>query len=187
MASGSPRRLELLSVYDVDIDVMTSDLDEVINQNEKPENVVMSLALQKALDVASKVDDSEIIIGADTIVYNGQILGKPNNEKDAFEMLKSLSGKTHSVMTGIAIVQKSSNKKVIDYEETIVEFKNLDEDTIKKYLTYNEYEDKAGSYAIQGLSALFIEKIDGSYQNVVGLPVAKLNDLLHKHFHLNLL
>lgn len=187
LASASPRRFELLSKYDTRLEVVTSDITEKVNGNEQPQIVAMSLALQKALDVSNKVMDSDIIIAADTIVYNGQILGKPKNKEHAYEMLKSLSGKEHSVFTGIAVLQKSTDLKVVDYQKTIVEFKNLSDRTIENYLNKREYIDKAGSYAIQGLSAAFIKNINGSYSNVVGLPISKLDDILRQYFDFELL
>ncbi|WP_066503417.1 Maf family protein [Abyssisolibacter fermentans] len=187
LASASPRRFELLSKYDFELEVVTSDITEKINGNEQPQIVAMSLALQKALDVSNKVTDSDIIIAADTIVYNGQILGKPKNKEHAYEMLKSLSGKEHSVFTGIAVLQKGTVLKIVDYQKTIVEFKNLSDRTIENYLNKREYIDKAGSYAIQGLSAAFIKNINGSYSNVVGLPISKLDDILRQYFDFELL
>ena len=131
--------------------------------------------------------DKGIIISADTVVYLDKIMGKPKDYNEGFEMLKSLSGKAHSVFTGICIIDRDSKKKVVDYEETIVEFNELTDDLIKRYLNTGEFADKAGAYAIQGYGELFVKAIHGSYNNVKGLPLNKLNNLLTKHFSLNLL
>src|SRR5690606_28176532 len=116
-------------------------------------------------------------IAADTIVYLNGIMGKPKNIDEAFHMLKSLSGKTHSVFTGICIIDTETNKKVVDYEKTIVEFNELSDEFIEKYLQTGEYTDKAGAYGIQGYGELLVKRIEGCYNNVKGLPITKLNNL----------
>lgn len=187
LASGSPRRRELLSEYNINLKIIESNIDEKVLENEKPHHVAMALAFEKAQDVAGKLKDNEIVIGADTIVCKGIILGKPRNKEEAFNMLSSLNGKEHSVFTGISIIKTGTNVKIIDFEETKVIFRNLTEEKIRKYLETDEYKDKAGSYAIQGLGSLLVDSITGSYSNVVGLPIAKLDYLLEKHFGVNLL
>jgi septum formation protein len=114
-------------------------------------------------------------------------MGKPKNYEDGFEMIKYLSGKEHKVFTGICIIDMVTNKKVVDYEQTIVEFNVLSDEQIIKYLNTGEYKDKAGSYGIQGYGELLVKKINGCYNNVKGLPLSKLNYLLKKHFSLELL
>jgi len=188
LASSSPRRKALLSKYDLDIDVIPSHIDEKVFQGETSEQVAMSLAFEKALSVVAKLSDNEIVIGSDTIVYMGRtVLGKPKDEKEAISMLKMLSGREHLVVTGIAVLKANTNIKIIDFEKTIVKFRDLTEEKIMKYIKTGEYKDKAGAYAIQGYGEVFIEKIYGCYSNVVGLPVAKLDELLEKNFNISLL
>lgn len=187
LASQSPRRLEILKKYNLDLDIIHSDIVEKVQSDEKPETIVMSLAFQKALDVSNKCDKNSIVIAADTIVYLDKVLGKPSNLEDGYKMLKILSGKTHYVYTGICIIEAVNNKKIIDYEVTEVTFKEISNDVIKAYLATNEYADKAGAYGIQGFGELLVKKINGCYNNVKGLPTNKLNELLIRHFDFNLL
>ncbi len=187
LASQSPRRLEMLSKYNLDLSVVHSNIEEKVQNNEKPETIVMSLAFQKALDVSNRCNANSIVIAADTIVYLDKVLGKPNNLEDGYRMLKILSGKTHYVYSGICLIQAANNKKIIDYEVTEVTFKQLSDDVIKAYLATNEYADKAGAYGIQGFGELLVYKINGCYNNVKGLPINKLNELLIRHFDFNLL
>ncbi|WP_096153191.1 MULTISPECIES: Maf family protein [Bacillus] len=171
LASGSPRRKELLEQINLSFEIIASKVEETFDPKESPENIAMSLASQKASDVFTQNQDS-IVIGADTIVvFNNEILGKPNDEEDAFRMLKKLSGQTHHVITGVAII--SSEKEKIFYEKTTVTFYELTEKELKDYIASKEPMDKAGSYGIQQLGALFVQKIDGDYFSVVGLPIAK--------------
>lgn len=188
LASASPRRKELLSIFDVDFDIFTSNINEIVRSNEDPKQVSMSLAFQKALDVSSKFNSHEIVLAADTIVYkDNRILGKPKNSEDAMNMLKALNGSIHSVITGIALIEAGTNKKIVDYCETKVKFRQMSHEKIESYIRTGEYKDKAGSYAIQGYGSVLVEWIEGSYSNVVGLPIAKVDDLLGKHFGLKLL
>ncbi len=114
-------------------------------------------------------------------------MGKPKNEKEAYEMLSLLSGKAHCVYTGICIIDAENSKKVVDYEKTTVVFNELTKELIERYLKTNEYIDKAGAYGIQGYGELLVKEIHGCYNNVKGLPLTKLNNLLTKHFSINLL
>lgn len=185
LASLSPRRLDILKQYDLEIEVVSADIEEILRGNEKPEQVAMSLAFQKTHSV-SLIRQGELVLGADTIVVLGDtILGKPRDEKEAFEILKSLSGNTHKVITGISIIK--GNKKIIDYESTLVKFKDLNKDQITSYINTKEPMDKAGAYGIQGHGKTLVEKIDGSYSNVVGLPIAKTDCLLTRFFDIKLL
>ena len=186
LASSSPRRIEILKKY-VDIIIYPPSINEKINSFELPQTTVMKAAFQKALDVYSKCDEKLLIIAADTIVYSDQIMGKPKDEAEAYEMLSLLSGKTHCVYTGICIIDRSSSKKAADYERTSVTFNCLTDEIIKKYLKTNEYKDKAGAYGIQGYGELLVKEIHGCYNNVKGLPVTKLNNLMTKHFSQSLL
>lgn len=187
LASSSPRRKEILEKYKIFPTIISSDIVEKINIGEKPEQIAMSLAFQKAYNI-SKTYPDKIVIGADTIVcYKKQILGKPKDSDDAFRILKLLNGNEHNVITGISIIQYSSNIKIVDYENTIVKFRNLSDDKLKEYIHTNEPMDKAGAYGIQGYGALLVEKINGCYLNVVGLPLVKLDFLLNKFFKISLL
>lgn len=188
LASSSPRRKKILKKFDIEFDIITSDIEENVNDKDSPEVIAMSLAFQKAIDISNKVKNGEIIIAADTIVYlNGQILGKPKNIDEARKILNELSNNTHSVFTGIAIVKANTNKKIVDVCETKVKFRRLDEEMIEKYLSSSEYVDKAGGYGIQGKGSLLVESISGSYYNVVGLPIVKLDILLKEHFEITLM
>lgn len=187
LASSSPRRKELLNKFDLDIQLFPAAIEEFYQVNDKPEQVVMSLALQKGLWV-ERYFDGEIILSADTVVVLGdQILNKPIDEKHAFEMLKYLSGKQHKVITGISIIKAKTNLKLIDFETTKVQFRNITDDLIRRYINTKEPMDKAGSYGIQGYGQVLIESINGCYSNVVGLPLGKLDMLLNKHFNMKLL
>jgi septum formation protein len=187
LASRSPRRIEMLKRYFNDIKIIEPKTEEVINDYDKPQTAVMKVAFEKADWVKKYSGESGIIIAADTIVYFGSILGKPKDYAEGFETLRLLSGKTHKVFTGLCIIDAESGKKIIDYEETSVTFKELNDGFIKRYLDTGEYKDKAGSYGIQGYGELLVEKIEGCYNNVKGLPLTKLNNLLEKHFSIVLL
>lgn len=188
LASASYRRRDILKKHNIHFGIITSDIVENIDDSNFPETSVMSLAFQKAVDVSRKIDSDSLIIAADTIVYfDGKIIGKPKDKAEAIETLKKLSGQTHSVYTGIAIIKTNSNEKVVDYCRTKVKFRILDDEMIRKYISASEYMDKAGGYGIQDKGALFVESIDGSYSNVVGLPIVKLDILLKKYFQINLI
>jgi len=182
LASNSPRRKEILTNVGVEFSVMGSDIEEVVRVGEKPESVVMALAFEKAVDIASRVDDNSIIIAADTIVYKDSILGKPVDDQDAFKMLKSLSASSHEVYTGFTILRANTNLKITEYVKTKVVFKDLDDDTIDKYIKTKEPIGKAGAYAIQGYGSTLIDSIEGDYFNVVGLPISRLSEVLKKNF-----
>ena len=141
----------------------------------------------KGADVASKIKDG-IVISADTIVYfDKRILGKPENEPGAKKMLEMLSGNVHEVYTGICVTDGTSGKSISDFEVTKVKFRTLTEEEIDRYIATGEPMDKAGSYGIQGKGCLFVEKIDGDYLNVVGLPAVKLAAILREEFNLNIM
>lgn len=176
LASASPRRRELLSLITTDFKVMPSKADETIPDGLSCEKAVEYLSLVKAKSIKSPDD---IIIGADTIVtIDGKMLGKPENDDDAFNMLSFLSGKTHSVYTGVTVIK--GDKTTTFSEKTDVEFFTLTDDEIKEYIASGEHSDKAGSYAIQGKGALFVKSIKGDYPNVIGLPIAKLKRILNE-------
>lgn len=187
LASGSPRRMDLLNMLNVEFVKDPSGIPEDIDLNDSPESIVMSLAFQKAMDVSNRYEDGELVIGADTIVYNDQVYGKPLDRDDAYNMLKSLSGKEHSVYTGIAVVKAGSNEKVVDYVRTKVVFKDLSDETIYSYIDTQEAYGKAGAYAIQGFGSILVEEIQGDYFNIVGLPISRLSDILKNYFGFRIL
>lgn len=195
LASASPRRKELLEQIGINFDICPAKGEEVITK-KIPHEVVQELASQKAKEVAGMVKAYEVsheelmtpqdimVIGADTIVaYEEQILGKPKDEEDAFRMLSLLSGNTHSVYTGVSIVLLGASGKVGEltfFEETDVAMRQMDEAEIRRYIGTGEPMDKAGAYGIQGKCAIYIDKICGDYNNVVGLPVAAIYRELKK-------
>lgn len=170
LASKSPRRQELLKLITEDFIVKTAEVEEKLPAAISPENAVLYLSKIKAQPLA---DDENTVIGADTVVaIEGRILGKPKNNEDAFSMLRMLSGKQHSVFTGVTIFK---GRKATSFScETKVKFYDLTDDEIKSYIATGECNDKAGAYGIQGKGSVLVEKIDGDYFNVVGLPVSKL-------------
>lgn len=173
LASRSPRRKELLKLITEDFEAIASGEEEIIDSAKPPEEIVESLALQKAESVFKK--HGGIVIGSDTIVVSGEygVYGIPETEKQAREMLKSLSGKTHAVFTGTAVV--SDTGKSVFHEKTEVTFYDLSDDEIERYIATGEPMDKAGAYGIQGYGAKLIKKINGDYFSVVGLSVARLS------------
>lgn len=172
LASASPRRKELMELAGYDFEVICADIVEVVPEEAMPQKVVMSLALQKAQAVAAEHKEA-VVIGSDTVVaLDGKILGKPHSEQEACEMLRSLSGRTHKVFTGVAIVCGGKVKNFFD--ETDVEFYSLGDDEIKKYVATGEPTDKAGAYGIQGKGSVLVKRINGDFFSVMGLPIAKL-------------
>lgn len=180
LASASPRRSELLKQINLEFKVIPSSLDEIINEELSIEDIVQTLAFEKASDIAKQLNGNYLVIGADTVVVKNEILGKPKDEEHAFTMLKTLQGEWHDVLTGIAVVDASSQKFVLGYELTHVKMKQLSDDTINSYIRTGEPMDKAGSYGIQGLGSILIERIEGCYFNVVGLPLLKLSNILEE-------
>ncbi|WP_221566255.1 nucleoside triphosphate pyrophosphatase [Alkalihalobacillus sp. TS-13] len=171
LASGSPRRKELLEIARLSFTVQKSAVSEDISKEYSPEQFVEQLALHKAQDIYSK-NPSDVVLGADTVVvFNKQILGKPENDKEAFNMLRMLSGETHHVFTGVAII--SEEKKRVFHGVTEVTFWNLSSEEIEEYVRSGESSDKAGAYGIQGYGSTLVKEIKGDYFNVVGLPVAQ--------------
>ncbi|MBY6035312.1 Maf family protein [Fictibacillus nanhaiensis] len=172
LASSSPRRYELLSLTLLPFETYPSLLEEKMDMNLTPSELVESLAEQKASDVLqSKPND--VILGADTIVsFQNKRLGKPKSKREAADMLKMLSGQTHDVYTGVCIMDQE--KKRVFSVKTSVTFYTLDEEIIDWYISTEEPFDKAGSYGIQGSGSLLVEKIHGDYFNVVGLPISKV-------------
>lgn len=173
LASGSIRRKELLEQIGIDFIVQKVDCDENICSKD-PKICVGLLAGKKAGKVLNNIDT---VIAADTLVVcDGEFMGKPKDREDAKRMLLKLSGKKHSVFTGYVVAKGA--KAEGGAEETVVTFAEIDDQEIERYLDTNEYKDKAGGYAIQGIAGKFITKIDGSYANVVGLPIHKIYEAL---------
>lgn len=170
LASQSPRRQELLKLITTDFEIKSQNADETLPSGISPKEAVMYLSKIKAQPLAN---DEDIVIGADTVVaLDGKILGKPSDEQNAREMLRFLSGKTHSVFTGVTLIKGKKEKTFA--VETKVKFFDLTDEEIEKYIKTKEPFDKAGAYGIQGYGSLLVEKIDGDYFNVVGLPVSTL-------------
>ena len=176
----------LLEQIGLNFEIDQSNYEEDMTLDMDPRELAKFLSLGKAKDVAQKHKDS-IIISADTIVaLDGEVFGKPKIAEKAKLMLQKFSGKPHSVITGFTIIDTETGKEVSKSVETKVFFKNISEKEIDAYIATNEPLDKGGGYAIQGLAALFIEKIEGDYFNIVGLPLSPLTDEL-KNFGINIL
>lgn len=174
LASKSPRRRELLSLITTDFEIKSADVDETLPEGISPQEAVEYLSKIKAEPFNNGIDT---IIGADTVVaVDSKILGKPADRQQAVEMLKGLSGKYHSVFTGVTVIKPEQS--VTFSVETKVKFYDLTDDEIYSYVATGECDDKAGAYGIQGKGSLLVEKIDGDYFNVVGLPISKLNKYL---------
>jgi len=183
LGTSSPRRLELLSLFRIPFKVITPDVDECIENIYEPQSIVMELSRRKLEGVISQLSKNKFfesidaIITADTIVWmNGEIFGKPKNEMEAKTMLRKLSGNWHKVFTGVCV--KIEDDEILFFEETKVKFKELSEFEIDYYISTGEPLDKAGAYAIQGLGGVFVERIEGDYSNVIGLPISKLWQVL---------
>lgn len=176
LASKSPRRKELLSLITTDFTVRAADVDETLPEGISPEDAVLYLSKIKAQAVFNGTD---MVIGADTIVVlDGKILGKPRNDEEAFSMLRELSGREHSVFTGVSVLNLNAN--IYFHRETKVKFCPLSDEEIWDYIKTGECSDKAGAYGIQGYGSRFVESINGDYFNVVGLPVSALYHALLK-------
>lgn len=198
LASQSPRRRELLSILGIDFDIRVSNCEEIITSSE-PGQVTMELAKQKAMAVADELKteyfsgednaDSDkrpvVVIGADTVVaVDGEILGKPKDKDEARRMISKLSGKSHQVFTGVALVTVKNGEiscEDLFAEKTEVEVAEMSEQEIETYISTDEPYDKAGGYGIQGIFGKFVSGIKGDYNNVVGLPVHRLYDSLRRN------
>ena len=171
LASASPRRKELLSLAGFSFDVITADVDEVLDASLTPSELVMSLAFQKASAVAAEHKQSTVI-GADTVVVlDGKVLGKPHSDAQAKAMLSELSGRTHEVYTGVCLIKGDRVHKF--FECTKVTFWQLENELIEAYVASGDCNDKAGSYGIQGNGCVLVKGIEGDYFNVVGFPVSR--------------
>ena len=183
LASGSPRRKEILEELGYQFEIKTGDFDESTVALDDPKEGVQKLALGKAL---AAVQQPGLYLGSDTVVVlDGVVMGKPSDEQDAFRMLRSLSGRTHEVCTGVALVTVGEDGTV-EHTETFVEatevtFFELTDEEIDRYIRTGEPMDKAGAYGIQGLGRVLVEGIRGDYETVVGLPAARVYRALRKH------
>ncbi|GGH78183.1 septum formation protein [Pullulanibacillus pueri] len=181
LASSSPRRISLLESLGFPVKIAKFETDETFAYSLSVEEVVMELAQRKALNALHHVKGVEegIIIGGDTVVVlDGEIMGKPRNEEEAFSMINALQGRTHDVYSGLVCIDYESQKQLVRWKRTKVVMKHIDNDTIWRYIKSGEPMDKAGAYAIQGIGATFIEGIEGDYFNVVGLSLSLLSDML---------
>ncbi len=179
LASGSPRRRELMNLITDSFSVKISDTEEKTDFTQPPDKTVISLAEQKGLAVIPLCGEGDTVISADTAVFiDGEMLGKPKNADDARAMLRHLSGKTHTVCTGVSI--HAPNGAISFADRTQVEFNDLTEDDIENYIATGEPFDKAGAYGIQGKGALLVKGINGDFYNVMGFPVARVNNELKK-------
>ncbi|KEH97595.1 Maf-like protein [Clostridium massiliodielmoense] len=176
LASASERRQELLKRIVDDFEIIVSDFDEsTVEFNGDFSSYVQKLAKGKANSVSNNIKEDAIVIGCDTIVaFDGKVLGKPEDEMQAFDMLKALSGNIHKVYSGIAVVDTKKNDIRTESVCTNVRFSTLTNEKIKKYISTKEPMDKAGAYGIQGFGGVFVEEINGDYYNVVGLPLNRL-------------
>ena len=178
LASRSPRRRELLERMGLrQFRIVVSDADETVEEGISPAEMVEELSRRKALAVAEQVGQDALIIAADTVVaLDGEVLGKPVDEADAFRMLTALSGRRHQVYSGVTVVR--GGEVCTGHEVTDVTFRAMDSGEIRRYIRTGEPMDKAGAYGIQGYGALFVEGIAGDYYNVMGLPVCRLGGML---------
>ena len=178
LASRSPRRAELLTAANIPFTVRVADIDESPRTGEMPETYVLRLASEKAAAVTATSD--EIVLAADTtVVLDGHILGKPDDREDALRMVQSLAGRSHEVMTGVCLRQ--GDHRECELSRTTVWFGPVSPEQIQQYVDSGEPMDKAGAYGIQGIASRYIDRIEGSYTNVVGLPVALVFEML-RHF-----
>lgn len=184
LASGSPRRRELLDFINIPYEVIVSSADETLKDSISIEEQSKSLAYKKAESVFSKISGDKLVIGADTLVLkDGKVYGKPADLKDAKNMLQQLQGETHKVITSYAILVEKEGKveQIIDYDLTEVKVSKMTLQEIEEYISNEEVLDKAGSYAIQSSFSKFIENINGNYTTVLGLPINKIYQAIKQY------
>lgn len=187
LASGSPRRLEILNKHGIEPIVIPADIEEIIPDNKKPADIPVFLAEQKA-DAVYRANrpDNGLIISADTIVYlgelagGGEIMGKPRDPDEGFSMLSSLRNRTHYVITGVCLLDAYTGKRSCFSEITRVKFMDITDDDLREYLATDEAYDKAGGYAIQGTFGKYVESLEGSYENVMGFPWERIKKEINK-------
>ncbi len=188
LASASPRRRELLQQIGVRFSLLSVDVAEEARADEAPEVMVLRLALEKARAGRAKLDaaDSTPVLGADTVVVShGKVLGKPTDRDDALAMLLALGGERHQVMTAVALVGTAGEEQT-RLSVSAVQFRTIEPEEVEAYWASGEPADKAGAYAIQGMAAIFIERLEGSYSGVMGLPLFETAELL-EHFGVSVL
>ena len=179
LASASPRRKEILSTYRTDFRVLVTDADETMPEGTPPDVTVATLSERKARAAAGEAPADSVIIASDTVVYaGGEVLGKPADAEDARRMLRMLRGATHEVWSGVCVI--SGDKCAVGAECTRVTMGEITDGAIERYIADGEPFGKAGSYAIQGKAGVFVTSIEGSFQNVVGLPIVTLDRLLRE-------
>ncbi len=179
LASTSPRRAGLLSMLELDFEIVPSDIDETYRKGEGPEEHVKRLALEKAQAVMEKGYNG-LILGADTVVVlDGKVMGKPKDKMGAFGMLKRLAGRIHMVYSGLALYEPKEDIEIVEYAKTMVKLSPLKNHEAEAYLKTREPMDKAGSYGIQGIGGSLVEEVKGCYFNVVGLPLSLLRKMLN--------
>ena len=178
LASGSPRRKELMEMLGVkNLRIIPAKGEEHAPDGAQPGDLVMALAAAKAEEVAAQAGEDDVVVAADTIVwFDGRPFGKPHSREQAMEMLRTLSGNTHHVYTGVAVLRGGTER--LGYECTAVHFRQITEDEIVRYVASGEPMDKAGAYGAQGLGALFVRGIEGDFFNVMGLPLCRLDAML---------
>ena len=192
LASKSVDRSKILKRLNIRFEILSTDVNEneYKDQYSDPINLVKELAKAKALKAKEMLKSEEIgtiIIAADTIVeFNGKIIGKAKNEKDAFQMLKSLTNRSHNLITGVSLTEVGDSKIIVDHDITIVTFLDLSDEDIRNYIKIEEWKDRAGAYSIMDRASLFIKEIRGSPSNVIGLPMQKIHKILKTEFNLNL-
>jgi septum formation protein len=181
LASASPRRKEILEMAGLAFEVVPSLYEEPSHSDHlvDPSLFVQQVAIGKGQEVFDRFEQGKIVLSADTVgLIDDSVLEKPLDRKDATRMLKLMSGKTHAVLTAVAIFSPGKKDPIVKTVTTQVSFRRLSEDEIETYLDYDEYSDKAAAYAIQGKAAIFVERIEGEYFNVVGLPIAAVWEML---------
>jgi septum formation protein len=179
LASQSPRRKQLLEQIGLEFYIIPSNFEENIEGEKFSPKLIETLAYQKALEVSQRNEVQALIIGADTVVILGKdLLGKPKDEEEARIMLQKLSNNTHKVVTAIAIIDKYENETLINHAESKVTFKKLSDREITDYIKTGEPMDKAGAYGIQAYGSIFVTKVEGCYNNIVGLPLNLLSEML---------
>ncbi len=187
LASASPRRKELLLRAGFDFEIKIADIDETFPEFLSPYMAVQQTAIKKAAAVVEKGMRNSLVIGADTVVvFDNQILGKPKDEEDAHKMLSMLSGQTHEVMTGVSVIRVKDGYTASFCEITKVTFRKILPDEINEYIKTGIPMDKAGAYAVQQDPFSFVKKVEGDYENVVGLPIGPLKNFLADEFELEM-
>lgn len=178
LASQSPRRIEMMKKHGFDPQIIPAHIDETLPEGIGMTDAVMFLALKKALNVAESTAAGDIVIAADTVVYKDEILGKPEDREDAFQMLTKIKNTSHCVATGVAIVEAGESHSKVFYDVTKVFCKDYTDEELNAYLDTDEPYDKAGAYAIQGIFSKHIDRYEGSFDTVVGFPWEKIEEEL---------